>query len=120
MKKLLDFLTLFTSTSTLICCALPATLVALGAGGVMASLVSNFPALIWVSNNKVPVFIFAGVMLALGGVLQWRARYLSCPADPALAKACAESRAWSLRIYFASLAMFFIGGYFAFVAPYLL
>jgi len=57
MKKsrLVDFLTLFTSASTLICCALPALLVAIGAGSVMAGLVSNVPQLIWLSKHKVKI-----------------------------------------------------------------
>ena len=95
MKKILNFLTLFTSFSTLICCALPALFVALGAGGALISLTSEVPQLIWVSQNKIAVFIFAGVMLIIGGVLRYRARNLACPIDPDLAQACESGRDWS-------------------------
>ena len=37
------FLSLFTSTGTLICCALPALLVSIGAGAVMAGLIEAVP-----------------------------------------------------------------------------
>jgi hypothetical protein len=37
---------LFTSVSTLLCCALPSLLVAVGMGAVVAGMVSDFPALI--------------------------------------------------------------------------
>ena len=36
-------LSLFASSGTLVCCALPALLVALGAGAALSSLVSVFP-----------------------------------------------------------------------------
>jgi hypothetical protein len=39
----LGLLTLLASTSTLICCALPALFVALGAGATFASMVNAFP-----------------------------------------------------------------------------
>lgn len=119
-NRLLDVLTLFSSAGTLICCALPATLVALGAGSVMASLAVNVPGLIWISQHKLGVFVVAGVLLAAGGAAQWHARTLPCPIDPEAARACKSARLWSLRIYWFSMTLFGIGGFFAFVAPQLL
>lgn len=110
-------LSLFTSGSTLICCALPALLVALGAGAALSSLVSAVPQLVWFSENKAAVFGFAGLMLAASGVMQWRARRLPCPADPALAQACVRTRKTSARVYAFSVLIFLAGGFFAFVAP---
>jgi hypothetical protein len=112
-------LALFTSGSTLICCALPALLVALGAGAALSSLVSVVPQLVWFSQNKFGVFLAATVMLVLAGILQWRARSLPCPADPAAARECARARVVSLRVYLVSVALFLTGGFFAFVAPLL-
>ena len=45
------WVTLATGASTLLCCALPALLVALGAGAVLATAVSVFPQLVWVSEH---------------------------------------------------------------------
>lgn len=115
----LTWLTIFTSASTLLCCALPALLVALGAGAALASFVGVFPQIVWVSENKTPVFVLAGVMLAVAGYLQYRARFLPCPADAALAAACARQRRVSNVIYFASLAIYVVGVGFAVVGPYL-
>lgn len=120
MKKTLNFLTLFTSLSTLICCALPALFVALGAGGVLISVTTEIPQLIWISQHKVGVFIFAGSMLLLGGILKYRARNLACPIDPDLAEACKTGRDFSEKIYWFSVVIFLIGIFFAFVAPYLI
>lgn len=117
--KHLSTLSLLTSGGTLLCCALPALLVGLGAGAVMVSIVSNVPQIVWFSEHKLEVFVFAGLMLAISGVLQWRARSLPCPADKALASLCITTRKNALRIYLLSVAVFLIGGFFAFVAPWL-
>lgn len=114
----ITWLTIFTSASTLLCCALPALLVALGAGAALASLVGVFPQIVWVSEHETLVFVTAGVMLAVAGYLQYRARFLPCPADPALAAACTRQRHVSNVIYFVSLAIYVIGVGFAVLGPY--
>ena len=118
--KRANILSLFTSGSTLICCALPATLVGIGSAATLTSLITNFPQLIWISEHKPLVFGLAGAMLAIAGHLQWQARYAPCPADPGLADICRKTRINALRIYWISVAIFAIGAFFAFVAPYLL
>ena len=118
--KHISLLTLFSSGGTLICCALPALLVGLGAGAVMASLVSSVPQIVWFSEHKLSVFIFAGIMLSISGFLQWKARSLPCPSDNALAEICNKTRVNSLRVYYFSVSVFFIGGFMAFVAPWLM
>jgi hypothetical protein len=107
---------LFGSLSTLLCCALPALLVSIGAGAAVIGLVSTFPQLIWLSEHKVGLFIFAGTMLTLSGVMRYVTRNAPCPADPAKAKACMRMRRFSLNIFLFSLVMYLIGFYFAFVA----
>jgi hypothetical protein len=112
-----NILSLFTSGSTLICCALPATLVAIGSAATLASLVSSFPQLIWISEHKPLVFGVAGAMLAIAGFFQWRARNAPCPADSALAAICMRARKQALLIYWISVVIFMVGVFFAFVAP---
>jgi hypothetical protein len=118
-SRFASLLSLFTSGGTLVCCALPALLVTIGAGAALSSLVSAVPQLVWLSEHKAGVFLSAAVMLAVAGYMQWRARTLPCPTDPALAAACTRTRKFSLRMYFVSLAIFLTGGFFAFVAPLL-
>ncbi len=110
------FLTLFTSTGTLICCALPALLVSLGAGAVMAGLVETVPQITWLGKNKDLVFAFAGALLLASGAWQWHARNLPCPADKAQAAACARARKVSWIVWGLSVALFVIGAFFAFFA----
>ncbi len=106
---------LFASSGTLVCCALPALLVALGAGAVLSSLVSVFPQLVWLSEHKEGLFIVAGLMLAASGGLQWHNRTAPCPTDPALRHACLRTRKTALRVYGVSVLFYAVGGWFAFI-----
>jgi hypothetical protein len=112
-----SLLSLFASSSTLVCCALPALLVALGAGAALSGLVSAFPQLVWLSEHKVALFTFAGIMLGASGALQWHNRTAPCPTDPALRAACLRTRSTSLRLYYVSLVVYVVGAWFAFVQP---
>lgn len=111
-------LSLFSSTSTLLCCALPALLVALGAGAALSSLIAAVPQLVIVSEHKEVVFGFATVMLAASGWLQWRNRFAPCPTDPALREACTRTRRVSLGVYGVSVLLYTVGGGMAFVLPW--
>lgn len=112
--------TLAASSGTLVCCVLPAVMVALGAGASLAGLVTAFPQLIWLSEHKPIVFGFAFAMLALSGTIQWRARRLPCPADAALAATCARLRRASWWLWGLALGATLLGALFAFVLPALL
>lgn len=113
------FLSLFTSTGTLVCCALPALLVAFGAGAALSTLVAIVPGLVLLSEYKEAVFVVAGVILTASGWLQWRGRFAPCPVDPAQRQACLSARKTSARVYLVSVAVYAIGGWFAFVQPVL-
>lgn len=118
-SRLASFAALFSSGGTLICCALPALLVTLGAGAALSSLISAVPQLVWFSEHKEAVFAFATVMLLASSLLQWRARYLPCPADPQLAASCTRTRRRALQVHLLSVALYLLGAYFAFIAPWL-
>jgi len=110
---------LFATSGTLVCCAIPALLVALGAGAALSSLVAVFPQVVWLSEHKEAVFGFAGLMMAVSGVLQWRNRHAPCPADPALRQACLRTRKLSVAVYAVSVGFYLLGAWFAFVQPWL-
>jgi len=99
-----------------VCCALPALFVAVGAGASFASLVGTFPQLVWLSEQKVYLFTFGGLMLGIAGVLQWQSRKASCPVGD-LQQACKDTKDWSIWVYFVSLALFLIAAMFAFILP---
>ncbi|NBX02289.1 hypothetical protein EBR11_07175 [bacterium] len=109
------FLTLFTSISTLVCCALPALLVSLGLGAALASTLNRFPQLTWISEHKPLVFVGSAFLLVVGGVWLYWARNLPCPADKKLADACIRGRKISYWIYGFSVIIWIIGFTFAFL-----
>jgi hypothetical protein len=108
---------LIASSATLVCCVLPAVLVALGAGAALAGLVSAVPQLIWLSEHKPLVFGGAGVLLLISGVALWHGRSLPCPTDPSAAQACRRLRRISSTLYSLALGSFALGILFAFVLP---
>lgn len=108
---------LLASSATLLCCVLPAVLVALGAGAALAGIVTAVPQLVWLSEHKPLVFGVAAVILALSGVALWYGRSLPCPSDPDAAQACRRVRRVSAVLYGCALACFALGATFAFLLP---
>lgn len=115
----LPTLSLFTSLGTLVCCALPALFVTLGAGAVLAGLVSTVPWLVALSKYKVWTFGIAGVLLIIAGIMRWKSRNAPCPIDPEQAKACDRLRKVSAWIYGISVAIYAVGFFFAFIAVHI-
>jgi len=109
------WLALFASTGTLICCALPIILVTLGLGATVAALTSAFPFLITLSQHKIWVFAFSGVLLGIAGWLLYRPGR-ACPSDPELGELCNKTQLWNQRIYWASVIIWGIGFFAAYIA----
>lgn len=110
----LAVLALLTSTGTLVCCALPVLLVSLGLGAAVAGLTSSLPWLVALSQHK--TWIFGGSLLLLtvsGWMIRRSAR--RCPADPDLARLCARVNRVNRWIWAASLVIWLIGFFAAFV-----
>lgn len=83
----------------------------------MAGIASNVPGLIWASEHKKEIFVFAGLMLAFNGFLLWQNRNAPCPIDPKLRDACTKGRKTSKLFYFFSLAVYLLGFLFAYILP---
>ena len=118
-KKIISFLTLFSSASTLVCCALPALLVTLGMGASLASFLGNYPQLIWLSEHKTFVFTSSGAMILLTGIMRKYSSTLSCPTERGLAEACRETKGISSVVFYVSVGIYLTGTFFAFIAPHL-
>ena len=65
---LFSYLSLFTSLSTLLCCALPSLLVLFGLGASVASMLSFMPWLVSLSHHKPWVFAISGALILLSFV----------------------------------------------------
>lgn len=118
-SRAVELLSLLGSTSTLLCCALPALFVSFGAGASLVGLLSAFPQLIWFSENKELVFIFSGLLIAFSFWMQSRPEAQVCPTDPQLRDACLSTKSWSRKLLWVSLIIYATGILFAFVLPFL-
>ncbi len=107
--------TLFTSTGTLICCALPIALVTLGMGATVVAMTSVFPFLIVLTKYKIWVFAFSGIMLLVSGWFMYRSGR-TCPTEPELGRACQLADKWNKRIYWTSVVIWVVGFFAAYVA----
>jgi hypothetical protein len=71
-EKIISFLTLFTSTGTLLCCAVPAAIATAAGGAAIGAYVSTFPWVVPVSQHKGWIFLTAGLLIAVSSVLTLR------------------------------------------------
>jgi mercuric ion transport protein len=99
---------------TLVCCALPIALVSLGAGSVVASLVSSVPWLVPLSRNKEWVFALSGLLLALNYWALFKAGGAACEPGGVCHPNHPVGR-WMRRVFWMSTVIYGIG----FAAAYL-
>lgn len=112
-QKLMNFLSLFTSTGTLLCCALPAAIAAIAGGTAVISLISNFPWLIPLSRNKGWIFLAAGLMLLLSGILTLRPQgKVACTITGG--EGCKVAGRFSKIMFWASVSIYVLGIFFAY------
>jgi len=111
----LSLLTLFTTTGSLLCCALPILLVSLGLGTVIIAVTSSFPALIMLSQYKAWIFILSGSLLALTAWLIWRSRH-QCPTNIEAAMACRTAQKWNQIIWLVSITIWCLGFFSSYFA----
>lgn len=71
-EKLIAFFSLFGSTATLLCCALPAAIAGIAGGAAVASLISTFPWLIPLSQHKERLFLGAGILILFTGIITFK------------------------------------------------
>lgn len=114
---ILSATTLLSSAGTLVCCVLPALLVALGAGAALAGLVTAIPQLVWLSEHKPLVFGIAFALLVVSGGATWYSRSMPCPTEPAAAQSCQRLRRINAAVYSIALVCFALGLTFAFILP---
>lgn len=117
-NKLLSYFSLFTSFGTLLCCAIPSTLVLLGFGASLAGFLGEFPQLIWLSDNKGIVFGVSFFMLGVSFLAQKYAAQQVCPIDKK--EDCQSTKNWSRPLLLITFGINLIGAFYAFVLPKIL
>ncbi|MFQ5551149.1 MAG: hypothetical protein ACE5FJ_07930 [Gemmatimonadales bacterium] len=93
---------------TLVCCALPIALVVLGAGSVVASMISAAPWLVTLSRSKEWVFLLAGLLLAIDYWILYRSASPACQTGGVCHVSHPFGR-WMRRVFWASVALYLVG-----------
>ena len=113
-ELLLTFFGLFTSISTIFCCALPIILVTLGMGAAFTILTTNFPFIIWLAEKSVYLFIIATIFLLIGGYFIF-IKPSSCPSDKKLSQICNKTRKFNKIIRLISVIILVISFFFKYI-----
>ena len=116
-SALLNYFSLFTSLSTLLCCALPSLLVLFGLGASVASMLSFMPWLATLSRHKQWTFAVSGVLIVVSFVnmnyIAPRIRAKECSADNS--SACDEASRLSRILLWVSSVIYAVGVFVAYV-----
>lgn len=112
-QKVSSFFALFTSTGTLICCALPAAVAAFAGGAAVTSMLSTFPWEVTLSAHKEWIFLGSGLMLILSGILVYRPKgQMACSITGG--EGCEVAGRFTKIMFWTSVIIFSIGAFFAY------
>ena len=116
-STVLNYFSLFTSLSTLLCCALPSLLVLFGLGASVASTLSVFPWLVTLSRHRALTFTVSGALIACSFVNTYyilpRFRREQCSLDNP--NACEEASRLSRVLLWISMVIYGVGFFVAFL-----
>ena len=116
-SPLLNYFSLFTSLSTLLCCALPSLFVLFGLGASVASMLSFMPWLVTLSRHKQWTFSISCTLIALSFVNMYfispRIRAKQCSVDDP--SACDEASKLSKVLLWVSAGIYSVGVFVAYM-----
>ena len=118
----LGYFSLFTSVSTLLCCALPSLLVLFGLGASVASMLSFLPWLVTLSHHKRVTFFLAGVLITLSFVNMYyiAPRLTARECSPENPTACEDASRASKVLLWISAVIYALGFFVAYaLGPFL-
>ena len=113
----LTAVSLITSISMCICCALPAFLLLLGGGPILVSMFSTFPKLLLLEKYSVLLFIVSGTLITASGIIKWKNRNYICPAAPGAEQSCRKLNCFNRYLYIFTIIIFLIGAFTTFILP---
>ena len=118
-SALLNYLSLFTSFGTLLCCALPSLLVLLGLGATVAGFLSAVPWLVTLSHHKNWVFLVSGILIGGNFVYTYalapKLRPQGAACTPDAPEACEQASILSRALLWISAGIYGIGLFSAYL-----
>jgi len=113
-ERIINVLSLFGSSATLLCCALPVTLSIVAGGAAVGSLISIFPWLIPISKHHNWIFLIAGILLMINGIFVFSPKgKVVCSITGG--KGCEVAGGFSKAIFWISVTLFGTGFFFAYL-----
>ena len=118
-RAVLNYLSLFTSFGTLLCCALPSLLVLLGLGATVASFLSAVPWLVTLSHHKNWVFLISGILIGGNFVYTYmlapklQSGGAACAVDAP--EACEQASTLSRTVLWISACLYCVGLFSAYL-----
>jgi hypothetical protein len=125
-SRSLEFLSLFSSVGTVVCCALPSVLVLLGLGATVASVLSAAPWLVMLSRHKAWVFAGSGTLIVLNltyvyGVVPHRlGSDATCRSPAGESTTCERAASTNRGVLWISVALYGVGWVAAYPLGWLL
>lgn len=112
-QRVASFFALFTSAGTLLCCALPSALAFIAGGAAVTSFVSIFPWLVTLSQVKGWLFLGAGLVLLVSGMLVFRPKgTVACRLTGG--RGCEVAGRFSKAMFWAAATVYTTGAFFAY------
>jgi len=115
-SAVLSYFSLFTSLSTLLCCALPSLLVLVGLGASVVSMLSFLPWLVELSRHKQWTFLISGTLIGLSFLNSYyvvpRLGTRECSLDDPTA--CADASMLSKTLLWVSAGIYGLGFFVAY------
>ncbi|PCJ39467.1 MAG: hypothetical protein COA99_10255 [Moraxellaceae bacterium] len=111
-KPYFRWLTLFITSGTLLCCALPIVLVTMGFGAAVASMNVNNPGLAVLAEYKIWTLGLSALLLAFLAWVIWRPNQV-CPVSSELATYCQNAKRWNQRVFWISVVIWSMGFFFS-------
>ena len=107
-REVLSAATPVAVVGTLVCCAIPIVLVAVGAGSVLAATISAAPWLTALSRNKEWIFLFAAALLVADYLILYRSNSVACQPGGVCHSSHPFGR-WMRRVFWGSSGLYAIG-----------
>lgn len=107
MRKTASVFALITGFSHVFCCGLPAVMALLGLGSMVGLLPAQGSDFAWFHRHEVTIFVAAGALLMLAGILQFISWRMDCRTQAGCSHPpCAPKKSLSFKIFIAS-ALFY-------------
>lgn len=113
-EKVMSFLSLFGSSATLLCCALPAALSMIAGGAAVGAIISIFPWLIPLSRYHNGIFLVAATLLLINGIFIFRPNgKVACALMGG--RGCEVAGGFSKAMFWISIVLYGTGFFFAYL-----